>query len=102
MMKAVARSTSIAIFSTTANSTVVTRLPIQICSVMLPLVFYRTVAVDKSDCCTSSDILDSPSADRISYEIIIGWTAVSGWLDIWSMTLFTMTMKCAGNMLASM
>lgn len=48
-IKALCRSTSMAYFSITVMNTVVSKLPIPKCSVVLPLIFNRFFEADKID-----------------------------------------------------
>lgn len=52
-LKDVPRSTSVGTFSTTLNSTLVSKSPISICSVMFPWVLSWSLDADKSNGCTS-------------------------------------------------
>lgn len=57
-MNAVPRKTSIANFSTTLNSTVVSKSAVLRCTVLSSLTLNRSFDADKSDCCTFLDIFD--------------------------------------------
>lgn len=70
LMKVVRKRNSMAKSSSTVYSTVVSRSPIRICSVMLPLDLIGSLEAYKRDGGISSDILDSRSVSRKSFEKI--------------------------------
>lgn len=76
-MRAVPKHTSMDRFSTTLNSTLVSKSPFLICSVMLYLVLITSFYADKSDGCTSSDILDDQCMGRKCSEKRSGLGAAS-------------------------
>lgn len=68
-MNAAPRNTYIAKFSTILNSTVVSKLPIGMYFVTSLLALSRSFDSNKSEGCTSFDIVDSQSVGKHSFEI---------------------------------
>lgn len=86
--KAVPKSASLAKFSTTVNSIVVTTSPMLPHNVMLPFDLSRSFDVDKSYGSPSLNIKDSQSVVRKSFEIRFGWSPVSRRHNIGFIILF--------------
>lgn len=97
-MKAVSRGIPMVRFSTTVSSTPVSKAPDLVYSVMLLWGLRRFLEADKSDGCTSLDILDIHSVGCKSFQITFFVLLYVGGRLQGAYYYFWFRLKCARNM----